>query len=305
MKHRLPYWAYALFTVCIWGSITVFSKIGMRTFSPNSLGLLRTLGACIPCIVYAIVTRMGFPPLRDWPKFFLSGGLAFFLNTVVVNYAATQLNTATVNIFSAIIPVLSSVLAWVVLRERSRWYIWLAFLVEFTGILVLLLWDSTIIINGGVLWSAASVLCMSFYNLSQRLLVRQYSAMQITTYSIIAGTIPMLWYLPQTLRELPAASPAVLLSAAYLGVFGSFLSYAAWARAMAIARRTSDVSNFMFLIPPLATLLGFLVLGEAPTINVYLGGAVVLAGMGISAWGVHREQSRAGQAATFCRQKGL
>ena len=64
-----------------------------------------------------------------------------------------------------------------------------------------------------------------------------------------------------------------------LGVFSSAVAYVSWAKAFSIAPNTSSVSNYMFVTPFLATLLGFFISGELPTGRTLLGGAIILSGM--------------------------
>ena len=53
----------------------------------------------------------------------------------------------------------------------------------------------------------------------------------------------------------------------------------AWTKAFAKAKQTSQVSNYMFVTPFLASLLGFLLAGEVPDRATLVGGAIILAGL--------------------------
>ena len=52
-----------------------------------------------------------------------------------------------------------------------------------------------------------------------------------------------------------------------------------WTKAFSLAERTSDVANFMFAQPLLASLIGFIFKGEVPGIETILGGILILGGM--------------------------
>ena len=65
-----------------------------------------------------------------------------------------------------------------------------------------------------------------------------------------------------------------------LGILGGALGYVFWAKAFSLAdRQTSDVSNFMFAMPLLTSLIGFLVKGEVPGVETVIGGIPVVGGM--------------------------
>ena len=74
-----------------------------------------------------------------------------------------------------------------------------------------------------------------------------------------------------------AASHA-LFAAIYLGLVPSLVAYGTWA--MVLARfPAARASNFMYCVPPVATLLGFLWLGEVPSLLGIIGGALALGGV--------------------------
>ncbi len=65
----------------------------------------------------------------------------------------------------------------------------------------------------------------------------------------------------------------------YLGVFPSAIAYFLWGTALALAEKTSDVTNFMFVTPLLAVVMGFFIIGEVPSMGTFLGGAIIIAGL--------------------------
>ena len=52
-----------------------------------------------------------------------------------------------------------------------------------------------------------------------------------------------------------------------------------WAKALMLAQKTSEVTNYMFVTPLLAALMGFLIMGEIPAWSTWLGGLVIFAGV--------------------------
>jgi drug/metabolite transporter (DMT)-like permease len=76
-----------------------------------------------------------------------------------------------------------------------------------------------------------------------------------------------------------AAAPAdVNWGVAYLVIFPTAVGYVTWAIAL---KRLSAAraSNFLYGVPPTATLIGFLWLGETPSTIGAIGGALAIFGV--------------------------
>ncbi|PKM70628.1 MAG: EamA family transporter, partial [Firmicutes bacterium HGW-Firmicutes-18] len=102
---------------------------------------------------------------------------------------------------------------------------------------------------------------------------------QATAYSVFAGTLLLLFNLPLAAEQLVSASARQIFALLFMGVFPSAIAYLWWSQALSTAEKTSDVTNFMFVTPFLATLLGFLLIGEIPTLPTMVGGGIILAGL--------------------------
>ena len=82
-------------------------------------------------------------------------------------------------------------------------------------------------------------------------------------------------------RARPASFSATsLLALAYLVVFGSIVGFSAYVYLLKHVSATL-AGTYAFVNPAVAVLLGALVLGEPLTINLVIGGAVVIAGVAL------------------------
>lgn len=270
----------AAVTVILWASAFPFSKVAMQHFSPNVLGSLRISAAAIFLLLLAGILRLPLPKGRDVCKFFLSGALGFTLYLLTFNMGLRTLSSATSGIIMAMTPVMTAVGALFLYKEKISRRGWLAIGIEFAGILVLSLWDGQISVNRGILWTLCTAVLFCGYNLYQRrLLAKGYTPLEITIYSITAGAILFLPLLVRGIGELKTASMPQVLVVVYLGVFPNAIAAFTWGKALKTAVRTSDVTNFMFITPLLAAVMGYVVLGELPTAGTLAGGAVILGGL--------------------------
>jgi drug/metabolite transporter (DMT)-like permease len=270
---------YAIGTILLWSSAFVFTKIALQYFAPSSIGVLRYLCASLFFIILVIHKRIGLPTLKDIPLILVSGAMGFTLYMTFFNIGSGSLSPATASIIIATAPVITAVFSTIVFKEKIRTLGWIAIAIEFCGILVLTLWDGVFTINAGILWMLGSAICISIYNLLQRHLNKKYSALQATSYSIFAGTLLLLVNLPHAAPQLASAPLQQWLVILFLGIFPGGIAYLWWSEALSTAEKTSDVTNFMFVTPFLATFLGFLLIGEVPSLSTILGGAIILAGL--------------------------
>jgi drug/metabolite transporter (DMT)-like permease len=93
-----------------------------------------------------------------------------------------------------------------------------------------------------------------------------------------AATIVCLPFAPTLVGDLDAADPTAIAWIVYLGLGPTALGFATWAYAL---RRMSAgrLASLAYLIPVVAILLGWAILGETPPWLAAVGGALCLAGV--------------------------
>ena len=96
---------------------------------------------------------------------------------------------------------------------------------------------------------------------------------------ILLGTCLLTAFAPTAIREVSHAPAIQYFYLAVLGVCSSAVAYVSWAKAFSKAKKTSQVSNYMFLTPFLTSILGFLLAGEVPDRATLAGGSIILTGV--------------------------
>jgi drug/metabolite transporter (DMT)-like permease len=112
----------------------------------------------------------------------------------------------------------------------------------------------------------------------QKAVLARVSALQVTWLGCAAGAAVCLPFAPALLDDLRHAGPGPIAWTVYLGVAPTALGFATWAYAL---RRTSAgrLASLAYLIPVVAILLGWALLGETPPWLAAAGGALCLAGV--------------------------
>ena len=109
-----------------------------------------------------------------------------------------------------------------------------------------------------------SAFCAGIYFVLQKPYLRKYSALELTAYSIWAGTLFMLVFLPGLTQAVGKAPINATLAVIYLGVFPAALAYVTWTYVLSRFPASNAVS-FLYLNPALAILVAWIWLGEIPT----------------------------------------
>ena len=268
----------AFCTVLIWATAFPLTKVVENDFSPEALGLIRCTIASVTLLVLGMFTHIKKPRSgRAVLWLLLSGLLGFGLYIIIFTIGISTLTSATSSLIMASTPIMTAVVASKLYHDRISPKGWLCILMAFVGVVVLLLWDGVLSINVGILWTLGAAVSFCFYNMINRHLSSQgHTAVEIVTYSMMAGALMLMIFLPGTVNQLAAADGTALAVAIYLGLGPSAAAYLLWAKASEYAERTNEVTNYMFITPLLATVLGFLILGEVPSLGTLIGGAIII-----------------------------
>jgi len=276
---------YALITIIFWSLAYVLTRLTLEYFSAAALGFLRYFAASAVLAALAVRLKIKSPPKDDLAWFLFSGFSGFFLYIIAFNKGCETATASESSVLIATVPAITAILAKLIYGENIRPYQYGAIFLEFIGVIVLVGAHGSFSVNQGHLWLLGAAFLLSAYNILQRKLTRKYPPFQAAMYSIFMGEMLLFVFAPGALVEIKNAPPAQWLYIAALGVFSSAVAYLSWSTALARARKTASVSNYMFLTPLLTTLLGYWLLNEKPPDSAIMGGAMILAGMAVFNFG--------------------
>ena len=185
------------------------------------------------------------------------------------------------------VPIMTAVLASVILRERMTWIRWLSVAVSLAGVLLLSRSDlhQQALTRGEFLTGNILVLLAcassSFYNVYCKDLLNRFTAFEVLVYGYAMAlllSIPLLiWTEPLTWPAVRSYTAATWLSVLVLSVFSWGLAMVLW---MFVLRRidVTQASVSIYLLPFLGVLISALTLHEPITASMLIGGAITLAG---------------------------
>lgn len=268
-------------TLLFWASAFAAIKEGLVGYGPGELALLRIGTAAVTLGIYAAITRIRLPEVRDLPVIGIASFLGIAMYHAALNYGEQTVSAGAASLIIAAAPVFTALLAAAFLGERLKPIGWLGIAVSFAGVALITLGEGDgLTIEPGALLIGLSAIGTSVYMVLTKPLLARYRAIEVTTYVIWAGTVPLLFWAPGLVRQLPAAPLASTLSVIYLGVFPAALAYLTWAYALS-RMPASSLMPFLYVSPVLAIFVAWVWLAEVPGPLSLIGGAIAVAGVAL------------------------
>jgi drug/metabolite transporter (DMT)-like permease len=266
-------------TVVIWGSAFAAIRVALHAFGPGEMALLRLMFAAAALAIYAVFTRMRLPAAGDLPGIFLLGFAGFGFYFTALNFGEVTVQAGVASLLIATAPIFTALFAVVFLKERLDLRAWIGVMIAFTGVaLIIAGQQGNFGVSKGALLILAAAISAAVYFVIQRPLLKRYSSLELTTYSIWCGTLLTVFFLPGLCRQLIHTSWKMTAVVAYLGVFPAALGYVLWNYAMS-KLPVSRVSSFLYLVPVVGMAGGWIVLREIPATLSLCGGPVAIAGV--------------------------
>jgi drug/metabolite transporter (DMT)-like permease len=273
----------AFVTVGLWASAFVGIRDAGRHISPGALSLGRLVVATIALSALVAARREALPPRSDLPRVALVGLLWLGAYNVLLNAAERHVDAGTAAMLVNVGPILIALLAGSLLGEGYPRNLLTGCAIAFGGAVLIGIATS----EHGLDSVAGAALCLGAAVayaggvVAQKPLLERSSGLVITWLACAIATVACLPFAPVLVRDVGDAPGGAVAWAAYLGLVPTAIGFSTWAYAL---RRTSAgrMGAFTYLVPPLAVLLGWLVLNESPPVLALAGGLLCLAGVAVT-----------------------
>ncbi len=274
----------AYLCVCIfWGSTYLAIRIGVSEFPPALFAGFRFLIAGSLMVGFAKLRGLEFPKKAiDIKKISLVGILLLAGGNGLVVWAEQWVHSGTAALFVATVPLYMATLEMLLPgRKKLSLKGWIGLLIGFSGVILLVFTNSgsgsidlkgaIILLCGPLLWSTGSVFSKSFKAAGS--LVAQIGIQMLAgglLLTIVGLSIGETERLSLTVKGVGAII--------YLSLFGSVLAYSCYIYVLQ-KWPAAKAGTYAYVNPPVAVLLGSIVLGEPFTIQIVLSCVVILAGV--------------------------
>ncbi|HEY9286542.1 MAG TPA: DMT family transporter [Candidatus Dormibacteraeota bacterium] len=270
----------ALVSVVLWGSGFVGIRAAAHAFSPGGLALGRLVVSTTVLGAVAILSRQRLPSRRALLGIALYGVLWLGVYSVALNAAEQMVDAGTAAMLVATGPILIAILGGLFLGEGFPLSLFVGCGIALAGSVLIGVAIAGAHANqaAGILLCIVAVVAYSIAIVVQKVVLRQATPLQVSWLGSAAATLACLPFAPTLISELSRANASAVGWAIYLGAFPIAVGFLTWTFALrrATAGRTA---SFLYLVPPVAILLGWGVLGEIPPWLALIGGALCLAGV--------------------------
>ncbi len=285
---RFPYLLLTLGTF-FWSTNFVLGRLLASDVSPFTMCFGRFTVSAIIFAGMAFWYRWPVPRGRQWIYIAAMAFTGVFLfNTVLymgLSYT-TAINATLVNGFN---PLVTMLMAVILLRERAGWRLWVGVLLSVTGVFLIASRGNPEMLfhlqmNRGDLLILLGTVIWGLYTIFVRILTRSFPVLPATAYANWLGVLLLSPAVYNEVQQMPPKITGEVMGIfIYLGIFASVAAFICWNWSVSkIGAIKATV--FYNLIPFYAVILSPLVLGENLYFLHLMGGILIIGGVIMGLW---------------------
>ncbi|BET56339.1 DMT family transporter [Bacillus subtilis] len=263
----------------LWASAFPGIRAGLEGYTPEHLALFRLLIGSMALLLFAVLTQMRLPDLKDIPAIFLLGFLGFALYHILLNIGERTVSAGVASLLVTTTPIFSAILSRLFFSKHFGFTKWVGSVISLLGVSLIAFGtgDNTYSLKGFLVILLAAF-SESIYFVFQPSYIKKYGFIPFVTFTIWGGTVPMLIFLPGLGSEVIDAPLNATLSIVYLGLLPTVVPYFALAYVTSLVG-ASEATLSLYVTPALALIISWIWIGEIPTLLSLLGGVVTVGGV--------------------------
>lgn len=276
----------ALFTILVWGTTFVSTKVLLRDFTPVEVLFTRfALGLITLCI-------MNWKPMKlkdkkhEW-YFLGAGATGILLYFLLENIALTYTTASNVGILLTSVPFITGILSKIFLKEQLNKMFYYGFIFAIIGIL-LINFNGNVVLKlnpiGDILALIAGVVWAFYCIFIRKIGDCGYDTVQTTRRVFSRGIvmmIPVLIYDGYRFDTELLLKPVNFWNFLYLGIGACAICFVTWNFSMKVIG-TVKTSIYLYLSPVVTIIASAIVLHEKMTVIACVGTAFILSGLILS-----------------------
>lgn len=275
----------ASFTIVIWGTTFISTKLLLEAFTPVEILFFRFL---IGYLILWILKPMRLQVDRKQEILFIGAGFCgVTLYFLLENIALTYTLASNVGVIIAIAPFFTALFAHLFVKnEKPKTYFYIGFLCAIIGIFLISFNGAALKLNplGDLLAVLAAIVWAMYSILTRKLSECQYHVIPMTRRIFFYGLLfmmPALLFLDFDPNLSAFQNPVLLGNIIYLGFGASAMCFVTWNCAVKLLGAVKT-SVYIYIVPIVTMVTSFLILKEPITALAVFGMALTILGLGIS-----------------------
>lgn len=272
--------AAVVVTLVLWSSAFVAIRHLGHDVTPGALSLGRLLVAALALTVLLLRSSRSRLTRNEVLLLLLCGVAWFGVYNIALNDSERLIDAATAAMLVQVGPIVVALLAALFLGERLTGSLLAGIAIAFGGVVVI---GTAMHGEGGsnltgVLLALLAAITYAIGVVSQKILLRRLSGLEVVCYACWIGVVVCLPWSGDLAHLVRHGDSADLAWIGYLGLFPTAIAFSTWAFAL----RYSDAGKqaiTTFLVPLITTLMAWLVLDEVPPLLAFAGGALCIVGV--------------------------
>ncbi|MBI3871621.1 MAG: DMT family transporter [candidate division Zixibacteria bacterium] len=273
---------YLLAAVASWGAYFPLAKLILLKLSPVGFLIIRLGVGALTLLALNLRPRRSLAiQRRDWPVVIAAGLVGIVLHQMIQLNGLRQTSATNTGWILTLIPPVTGILGWFFLRERVSPRQILGLVIAMIGVVFFVAngrpQNLSLGHNTGDFLALGSIVTWSSYTIMTKSRLGRCDALALSAIHMALGFVVFLAFGAVHLPGQAAAlSPRDWLIVLAIGVIPSGLAYYWWNAGLQRASAI-NTSMFLFLEAIVASVAGFLLLGE-PFTAAKLGSAIVIIG---------------------------
>ena len=272
--------------IAFWALAFPFIKIALQELSPVNLTIMRLFVVCIVFLILLVLKPNKFSKIqkKDIIPIFLLGFLGIITYHLGLNYGEQYISASAASVIIATIPIFVVILASIFLKEKITSRIVAGVFLSLIGVVIISTFGKSgylfeIKYISGALAVLLAAIMGAGYTIVGKKLLQRYSALSLTVYVCLLGSLGLIPFISISLFEEVAAMSLTGWSVViFLGVFPTVIGYVLWFVALEI-KSASKISVYLYFIPVLSTIISYIIFREEITWLFVFGGILVIIGL--------------------------
>lgn len=276
----------AFFTIFIWGTTFISTKVLLQNFNPIEILFYRfIIGYVFLWLIRPKTLHTGSFKMEF--QFMMAGLMGICLNYLFENMALLYTGAAIVSVIVSASPFMIGFLAYIFLKQKWNQYFVIGFVIAISGIAMICFSDEPlaefhwlgqlISIGACFVWAAYGLFSegINKQNFDVILVTRRlffYGLVFVVPLYLAKGRWESIFYLK---------NPVYAGNILYLGVCACALSFITWNFAISILG-TVMTNIYVYLLPVVTIVMSTLILKEKITLPIIIGTVLTLIGLALS-----------------------